>query len=158
MKIKILIQAFTISVVSFFAVGCGESHDHHDHSSHHHHVHTAPHGGILIELGHHQFNIELYANELEGKWSLYVLDAHAEQFLRIAMPKIEAVFETGTQKKDIKFLAVANESTGETVGDTAQFDWNYKNESGNLPTGKLNIKSVNIGSFEFKNIQLMLAN
>ena len=49
-----------------------------------HHVHVAPHGGQLLEVGEHGsgFNLELLLHP-DGFLKIYVLDAHAENFVRI---------------------------------------------------------------------------
>ena len=86
-----------------------------------HHVHTAPHGGELYELGPHGsgFNFELFLNEI-GKLNLYVLDAHAENFVRIKQTQIEILF-TDSNRSSLSLEAVEDSATGEKVGDTSLF-------------------------------------
>jgi hypothetical protein len=86
-----------------------------------HHVHTAPHGGELYELGPHGsgFNFELFLNET-GKLNLYVLDAHAENFVRIKQTQIEILF-TDSNRSSLSLEAVEDSATGEKVGDTSRF-------------------------------------
>ena len=86
-----------------------------------HHVHTAPHGGELYELGPHGsgFNFELFLNE-NGNLNLYVLDAHAENFVRIKQTQIEIIFPD-TNRSSLSLEAVEDSATGETVGDTSRF-------------------------------------
>ena len=62
----------------------GEAHAGHNHS--HGHVHTAPHGGTLVELGNHAYNVELLRDPATGKLTAWILDAHAENFIRIKAP------------------------------------------------------------------------
>jgi hypothetical protein len=99
------------------------------------HVHTAPHGGMLVEVGEHAYNVELVRNADEGKLTAYLLDGHAENFVRIAAPSIDLVIITGGERKPLTLRAVANPATGETVGNTSQFeaqaDWLKK--SGEFP-------------------------
>jgi hypothetical protein len=85
------------------------------------HVHTAPHGGELYELGPHGsgFNFELFLNEI-GKLNLYVLDAHAENFVRIKQSQIEILF-TDSNRSSLSLEAVEDSATGEKVGDTSRF-------------------------------------
>lgn len=104
--------------------GCGgDSSPHHQH----HHVHIAPHGGTLVELGDHEFNLEFVHEEGTGSLGLYVLGAHAEKYLRISQSFILIRLAAGDESQEIKLEAVANELTKETVGDTsyfsAQSDW-----------------------------------
>lgn len=99
------------------------------------HVHTAPHGGMLVEVGQHAYNVEFVRNADEGKLTAYLLDGHAENFVRIAAPSIDLVIITGGERKALTLRAVANPATGETVGNTSQFeaqaDWLKK--SGEFP-------------------------
>ena len=105
-------------------LGCGgDSSPHHQH----HHVHIAPHGGTLVELGDHEFNLEFVHEEDTGSLGLYVLGAHAEKYLRISQSSISIRLAAGDESQEIILEAVANELTKETVGDTsyfsAQSDW-----------------------------------
>lgn len=91
------------------------------------HVHNAPHGGILIELGDHAYQLELVRDNATGTLTAYVLDGHAENFVRITSPTFQLIAMPGGKFTPLTLHAVANPSTGETVGDTAQFvvqvDW-----------------------------------
>jgi hypothetical protein len=98
----------------------GEAHAGHNHS--HGHVHTAPHGGTLVELGNHAYNVELLRDPATGKLTAWILDAHAENFVRIASPAIEVVAMPGGKFTPLSLAAVANPATGETVGSTSQFE------------------------------------
>ena len=119
-------------IVALGLGGCGEGkhadsdHDHdHDHGAekdHGHHVHVAPHGGTLVELGEHQFNLELVGDPKTGALSAYVLDAHAENFVRVAIPSIEIVIEGREGPRAVVLSAVADTRTGETIGDTSRFE------------------------------------
>lgn len=86
------------------------------------HVHRAPHGGTLIEVGQHAYNLELVHDRAAGKLTVYVLDAHAENFVRIPAPQIELIAITGGERRPLALQAVANTATGETVGNTSQFE------------------------------------
>ena len=93
----------------------------------HHHHHTAPHGGTLVEVGEHQFNLEFVRDAAAGTLTAYVLDGHAENFVRLGAKVIEVVLEVKGRTERLSLAAVANELSGETVGDTSQFtaqaDW-----------------------------------
>ena len=86
------------------------------------HVHKAPHGGTLVELGEHAYNLELVRDNAGGKLTAYVLDGHAENFVRIKAPTIELIAMPGGKFTPVSLKAVANTTTGETVGDTSQFE------------------------------------
>ena len=97
----------------------GDAHAGHNHGGH---AHTAPHGGILVELGNHAYNVELLRDPATGKLTAWILDAHAENFVRIASPAIEVVAMPGGKFTPLSLAAVANPATGETVGSTSQFE------------------------------------
>lgn len=86
------------------------------------HVHRAPHGGTLVEVGQHAYNLELVRDASAGKLTAYVLDGHAENFIRLTMPSFDLIAFTGGERKTLTLRAVANPATGETVGDTSQFE------------------------------------
>ena len=75
-----------------------------------------------MELGDHAFNLELVRDLDAGKLTAYVLDAHAESYLRLAIPGFEVVVMKSGQPETLKLLAVENSKTGERVGDTSQFE------------------------------------
>lgn len=120
----------TLAVV--LVTGCGKPGSHGGHGGH---VHTAPHGGLLVEIGQHAYNVELVRDASAGKLTAYVLDGHAENFVRIAMPAIELTAITGGEKKALTLTAVANTATGETVGNTSQFETQaeWLKKSGEFP-------------------------
>lgn len=86
------------------------------------HVHKAPHGGTLLELGEHAYSLELVRDTATGRLTAYVLDAHAENFVRIAAPSLPGVVLNEGARRAFALSAVANTVTGETVGNTSQFD------------------------------------
>jgi hypothetical protein len=119
------------------------------------HTHQAPHGGTLVEVGQHAYNLELVRDPAAGKLTAYVLDGHAENFIRISAPAIELTAFTGGEKRALTLRAVANSATGETVGDTSQFegeaDW-LKN-TGEFPG---EIPAIEIRGTRFQNVALYL--
>lgn len=102
------------------AVGCGESeHPHGNDSAKGGHVHVAPHGGTLTEIGSHAFNVEWVRDGQQGVLDAYILDGHAENYVRISQPAF-TVMVVG-QSAPLKLEAVASSQTGEKVGDSARF-------------------------------------
>lgn len=113
----------TALLVLLAAGGCAKQDATSAHAGHaHYHHHTAPHGGTLVELGQHIYALEFVRDAAAGKLSLYVLDGHAENFIRIAAPTLTLVATVGGEQRPLTLQAVANPATGETVGATAQFD------------------------------------
>lgn len=85
---------------------------------HHGHEHTAPHGGSLVLIGDHFAMVEMLWDQASGRLTLYVLDGEAEKPVRCKQQKLNLkVGEVGYELK-----AVANDLTGETVGDSSQFE------------------------------------
>ena len=112
--------------VAFLATACSKSdhaaHDHDKKTAHSAHDHTAPHGGTLIEIGEHAYNLELVRDNTTGKLTAWILDAHAENFIRIKAPSLELVAMPGGKFTPLTLAAVANPATNEKVGDTSQFE------------------------------------
>lgn len=117
------IQTASFLLLSGFVmalIGCGADHDH-EHSDSHAHAHHAPHGGALSMLGEHAFQLELVLDAAKERLTLYVLDGEAERFVRISTAEIRGVGLAGGQEWELRFEAVSNEATGESVGDSSQF-------------------------------------
>lgn len=119
--------ALTLGLLSagLALVGCGKKAGHdEDHAGHEaaHHAHLALHGGTLVEVGEHQFNLEFLHDPAAGKLTLWVLDAHAENFVRIPMRTIQLITADGGTEQTLSLAAVANPATGEAIGDTSQFE------------------------------------
>lgn len=106
----------------------GHDHDHdHDHgaakSAHSHggHEHVAPHGGTAIELGEEAFHVELVLDAEQGLLTAYVLDGELENFIRCDLERIQ-ILVTEPVPTTLNLLPVANPATGETVGQTSQYE------------------------------------
>ncbi len=117
---KTIRLALALLAAAFLASACSKSHDHDKKSSGH--VHTAPHGGTLVEIGEHAYNLELLRDKASGKLTAWVLDGHAENFVRLNVDSFQLIAMPGGQYTPLDMRAVANPATGETVGDTSQFE------------------------------------
>ena len=114
-------RAIVVLCLLFAAAGCAKK----EAPAHEHgpgHAHTAPHGGVLVELGDHAAALELRFDAARGVLQAWVLDGHAENFVRIAQPRFEVEARSGETGRLLDFVAVADTMTGETVGDTALFE------------------------------------
>lgn len=122
--------------------GCGgeSPDDHHGHHHDHNHVHTAMHGGTLVELGDHSHNLEFVLDKDSGTLGIYTFGGHAETFVRIKQPSITLSLNDALGGADhLELAAVANEVTGESVGDTAYFSIQNDNLKGAASlSGKVN--------------------
>ena len=91
------LRTLSLALVSLLLVACGRKEPAPAaHSGGH--VHTAPHGGMLIELGDHAYNLELLRDPASGKITVWVLDGHAENFVRIKAAAIEASVTVGGER------------------------------------------------------------
>lgn len=102
----------------FSVAACSKKSDDHAHGHHHH---TAPHGGTLVELGEHQFNLEIVRDAAAGTLTVYVLDGHAENFIRTPLPGIALIATVNGLPQPLALTASASQETGEKVGDTSAF-------------------------------------
>jgi len=86
------------------------------------HQHVPPHHGTPVVLGNEEYHVELVLEPATGKCDAYVLDGELENFIRVQQPSFEVLALPKGRKEILTFKAVANNSTGETVGDTSQFE------------------------------------
>jgi len=94
------------------------------HAGHNHgsgHAHKSLMGGELVEVGDHQFNLEFKYDAARGVLQAWVLDAHAENFVRVSMAAFD-VQEEGGERRTVTLRAIGNDITGEKVGDTSSFE------------------------------------
>lgn len=119
-----------LSLVAIVAAACGDGGAHdghgpgdpaHDDAHAHAHVHAAPHGGTLVVLAEEALHVEFVLDPAEGRLTAYVLDAHAENGVRIAQKDLAVTLRNGGVAVDLALAAVANAVTGETAGDTSEF-------------------------------------
>ncbi|MDE0301462.1 MAG: hypothetical protein OXN17_22785 [Candidatus Poribacteria bacterium] len=104
--------------------GANRSEQESTHERHTHHEHTAPHGGTLVVLGEEFAHVEFVLEETTGKLTAYVLDGEAEKPIRLTEKTIGLnVKRLNSEKaRTLQLKAVANVLTGETEGDTSQFE------------------------------------
>ena len=138
-------------LIALFVVGCAEHQ--HDESCKSHgglHVHEPLLGGQLMALGEHGsgYNLELLIDE-NNRFSVYILDAHAENFVRIEQESLQ-VDLSDENKTSIILHAVADSATGETVGNTSHFQSKGTVENF-LPLNGI-IQMIEIGSKQYSEI------
>lgn len=89
----------------------------------HAHEHHAPHKGTLVVLGEEFAHVELVLDPASGKLTAYVLDGEAEKSVRVKQAEFEIVVTPAKAEAfSVKLKAVASTLTGETVGDSSQFE------------------------------------
>ena len=139
-------------LIALFVVGCAEHQ--HDESCGSHgglHVHEPLLGGQLMALGEHGsgYNLELLIDE-NNRFSVYILDAHAENFVRIEQESLQ-VDLSDENTTSIILHAVADSATGETVGNTSHFKTKGTVEKF-LPINGI-IQMIEIGSKQYSEIE-----
>jgi len=87
------------------------------------HHHDAPHGGALIELGDHVASIEFVFESASGTLTAYVLDAHAEDPVRLTGGAlfVEIELDGNEEYIPLELRGVASSLTGESETNTSQF-------------------------------------
>lgn len=114
---KHLITIGTLALVMTW-LGCDRKHSHGSHSHHH----DAPHGGTVLELGAEECFLEFVRDAASGKLQCYVISPHMAGFIRLPEASFEVTARVGERTETLVFKPVANPATGETVGDTSQFE------------------------------------
>ena len=156
---KTLIPSILVCIAAL--MGCrdphaGHSHDgdDHDHAHAHSHAHDAPHGGTGVELGEHQFHLELVREQEPGKLKVWVLDGHMENFVRVPAETFQIRAKVGEEQRLLELKAVGNEATGETVGNTSYFeveaDWLKEYGEFECELVDLSIKGISFKSVPFR--------
>ena len=135
-------------------MGCSE-HVHDENCQVHggYHVHTALMGGELIAVDEHGsgYNLEVLIDKSD-RLSIYILDAHAEGFVRISQPTLEVLIIEDNESTVLKLDAVADSATGETVGNTSHFRSSTSVQVKTSFEGK--IKFLCIGSREYNQTKI----
>ena len=126
---KTVLILMTIFAITFAQSGCEKKDAHRGnqsdtHGTHAHHHHTAPHGGALVVLGEEFAHVEFVLEEKTGKLTGYVLDSEAEKPVRLSQKTIELKINRlqSGQSITLQLKAAANVLTGETEGDTSQYE------------------------------------
>ncbi|MGO8929964.1 MAG: hypothetical protein ACLQU3_24105 [Limisphaerales bacterium] len=88
----------------------------------HRHEHKPPHGGAPVELGQEEYHVEFVLDAPEGKLQAFVMDGELENFVRIDAPSVEITAQVSGQQEQLRLHPVANNATGEKVGDTSLFE------------------------------------
>ena len=138
------------SIVLTFTWGCSEDRKKGGNSGGGH-VHQAMRGGTLMELGPHGsgHNLELLLNN-KGEFEVFILDAHAENYVRIEQSTIE--LNLADNNRTLTLNAIPDPATGETVGNSSLFRSSQSVE--NLLPIKAEMVNVTIGSSNYLNTPL----
>ena len=113
-------KSFAAWICPILLAGCG-GHSAPDQGSGGHH-HPPPHGGAGVVLGNEDFHIEFLLNPDSDTMTAWFFTSHMEDYLRIKMESFEVVARPPDGEQTLIFKAVANPATGETVGNSSQFE------------------------------------
>ncbi|MHC4922919.1 MAG: hypothetical protein ACYTG4_02425 [Planctomycetota bacterium] len=94
------------------------------------HAHSAPHGGVLIEVGDHAANVELLLDAKAGTLTLWALGGHAESAVRLADKSIPVEVGIGESEMALRLAPVENALSGEKIGDTSEFSVTHEKLKG----------------------------
>ena len=89
------------------------------------HEHHPPHRGSLQVFGKEMAHLELLLDSKGGRLTAYALDGEAEKYVRLSQRTIRiSVLKTVPARKPFELVlhALANPLTGETEGDSSQFE------------------------------------
>ena len=120
----------------------------------HHHEHKPPHGGAPIVFGDGLAHLELVLDAKEGKLTAYVLDAELQRAVRVKQKEIELRVRPGDGKSEavVKLRAVGSVLTGESEGDTSQFEGQDAGLKG-LARFAGTIAALTVRGKEFKDVE-----
>jgi hypothetical protein len=117
------------------------------------HEHHPPHGGTPVVLGDEAYHLELVRDVAAGTLTAYVLDGEMEEFIRVKATTFEAVATVAGAKQPLTFHAVANPATGETIGNSSQFEtsagWLKTTAAFDATLTALEIKGTNFAAVAF---------
>ena len=84
------------------------------------HAHQAPRGGTLVVLAEEFANLEV---KLDGdRVIVWLLDGHAANPIRSELRELRLKVALNGKAEEVVLAAVGNVLTGETPGDTSQFE------------------------------------
>lgn len=89
------------------------------------HEHHPPHHGSLQVFGQEAAHLELLLDAKAGRLTAYALDGEAEEAVRLKQPVILLRItrcDPPRRPFTVALRAVANPLTGETMGDSSQFE------------------------------------
>jgi hypothetical protein len=91
-------------------------------TSEHRHEHKPPHHGTPVVLGKEEYHVELVLDAAAGRLQAYIMDGELENFVRLPDQSFVVTARLAGKEEVLTFQAIANNVTGEKVGDTALFE------------------------------------
>jgi hypothetical protein len=117
------------------------------------HEHKPPHGGTPVVLGNEEYHVEFVLIAVEGKLLAFVMDGELENFVRVAADSFEVNAKLAGNDEILLFHAIANNATGETIGDTSEFeaeaDWLKPNTTFDAVLKELTVRTKTYQNVQF---------
>lgn len=111
-------HAPVLAAILAFMPGCDEKPDPKAAGKH---EHKPPHAGTLAEFGPEFGHFEVVLDPASGRLTGYMLDGEAENPVRVADRSISLRIKAGRSSFTLRMDAVESKLTGETAGDTSEF-------------------------------------
>ena len=89
------------------------------------HEHHPPHHGTLVVLGEEFSHVELLLDSDTGQLTAFILDGEAENPVRISQSSLVIKSKDNGKLVSLRLKPVANALTGETVGDTSEYQGTF---------------------------------
>lgn len=121
-----------LALLSAVLIGCGDPdgevsevqesdvHAAHDEAAASEHKHTAPHGGHLIPLGDHEYNIEMVFAAESRELHAYILGGHAEKVVQLDLESFDFDQED-EEGNEVEITLTANPQEGDEAGMASRY-------------------------------------
>ena len=125
------LPVYCLALLTTVLIGCGDPEDEvsevqesdvhaaKDEAAASEHVHTAPHGGHLIPLGDHEYNIEMVFTAEPRELHAYVLGGHAEKVVQLDLESFD--FDQETDEGELEITLTANPQNGDKDGMASRY-------------------------------------
>ena len=125
------LPVYCLALLTTVLIGCGDPdgevsevqesdvHAANDDAASSEHVHTAPHGGHLIPLGDHEYNIEMVFTAESRELHAYVLGGHAEKVVQLDLESFD--FDQETDEGELEITLTANPQEGDEDGKASRY-------------------------------------
>lgn len=134
-----------IVALALALVACGHDHEDgmHEHGDQNHN-HAPKYGGRLVELGEHEFQVELLHYPEDGRLEAYLWDGHVEVPVPTTQKGMQIKVSVGDMMIVVELAPATNPYAKEAEGKTAKFEGQHDKLKG-------------LGEFEGELIEVSLA-
>jgi len=104
-------------------------------------------------LGKEEYHVELVLDASAGRLQAYIMDGELENFVRLPAQSFVVAARLAGKEEVLTFQAIANNATGEKVGDTALFeaqaDWLRTNATFDAVLRQLTVRGTTYENITF---------